>query len=674
MARISPTDPVFKAEGVLQFTPDLEEPLLFKSLLPGATYGEAFEVPGGPGFQFSLADLNKLGDEYIRDYANDDSGIASFILNSQSALSEQLQRLARLEIVQSLRGVIGQVATTTGFLRATIQDNVAKVYGGTLSAVSQAVSFLNGVINNGLVQAALDGITFIPVVGWVIRVVAEVLKLAVRIAVAVRRARLQKIDMKLAKRHYVPMLRGDQDLQNATNELMAQQVMQRVKDFAMWSLFMPPFRMPSSPRSGRSWSDYWTGIEAKEDPQAKGGAEAWYLFGNPAGGMAPAFGMGWCPGTSSLFRTLEFTTGTAGNPPRDVGDYFTTARTMCSYLWSTVLSPGPSMFTVNTEDTRREWDNYVHGMMMLGLECVSKGFTTSDSASGFCSDTYLCTQYNSLGKWPGKDNAKPWGCYDKNTRLNRTLPIAPSLGPAQADRLIRWLEKQFWGRGPDQDRFPFPFRETGTWDPEKYIYENSVYAHALKNLKSRQDSMVRGWEAFEVHPANTEEGPNNSTIRGIESDGPYGGIYRAFKDKAMRDRWENTVREIVNNPTLLAHVSYRDIPQYRYKGESLHEYVKAKKLERVQMLAMPTGRKPPLPGGPSDFPPPSPPTLAGQGTEAGIGSLGVNPEVEMDRLERAPSKEGVGRSFVALGAATVAAGAAISLTPALERRVRGRST
>lgn len=666
MARLRSNDPTFMSSGQPLFTRDLEEPLLFRSLMPGATYGEAFQVPGGPMGGFSLQMLNDLGEDYIRAYANDDSQVARFILNSESSLASELQKLARLEVVQSLRGVVGQVATTVGFLRTTIQGQVSNVFEGTLSSVASTLDFVNSVFSNGAFQAALTGITFIPVVGWVIAVVAEVIKLAVRIAAAVRRSKNRRADMKLMRRFYVPLLRGDEDLRSATNELMAQQVLARVKDFALWSLFMPPHRMPSSPESGKSWRDYWVGIEAKDrESKDAPGALAWYLSG-----ATPSYGMGWCPGTSSLFRALEFMTGgqqtmsrTRGlEQPRDVGDYFTTARTMCSYLWSTTLNAGPSMFTVNTEDTAREWDRYLYAMMRLGLDCVSKGFTTSEAATGYCRSTYICASHLQ-GAWPGREFATNWGCYDISTRHGKSIPIAPLLGPAQNALLFSWIERQFWGRGARQDQFPFPFREGSERDPDKYIFENTVYAHALRNLKSRQESLVLGWDAFEVHPANEERGLDGEVNRGITSEGPYGGIYRAFRDRSMREKWENTIREIVNTPTLFAQISYRDIPQYTYQGESLHEYVKARKTKMSMQMAMPTGRRPPLPGGPSAFPPPAPPSLSGQDTTVmGIGSVQELPEEDgVDDSKKARRAQVMGGTAVAVGAAAVATGAAITV-------------
>ena len=618
--RVGYDSPVFRSQGgELQFTQEMQSPVLFTTTMPGASYFEAMSIDPGAYQTMDMSfaaggggGIGALGQSVLNGLEKARS-IEEIVQEAASGPIGDLQELASIDIVQSLRAVVGQVATTVGFLPHVMQSDsgVRGTYLEPLQSVVQGLEIANKIISSAYFQQAVDAIAWIPIVGWIIKIVAEVLTLVLQIAQRVRDKRLEKMSFALAQRFHLPLLSADADLKKEYNQQMTRNVLSAVQDYNLQEVFQPPYWIPDG--SGKRFETV-----AARDPEGpeydlgKHGSiqltQGWYMRGTSANSGVPSeyvglpLGAGFMPGGSSLMRMLEFQTEYGGSPPRNIGNYASTARETAAFLWQTTLKPGPAMFAVNTRATEENWTNYLHGMLEYGERCILKGFTVSESS---VRDTHRWDDCTDM-EWVYEDEYRG----DK-AGTKRHFP--GGWGAVQHfSEMLTYLMQQFWGRGADQKSYPYPTRDTSKdFSPDNYYFHNTVYAHALNNMRSRQMAVVQGYEAFSVFPGQRFE----DEINGREEFKEF-GIYPAFGspgrwDEGLIKRWEDTIRLILQNKELWQNVNWRDVPQYSWKGQSPREILKAKHgVGGGMQIAMP-GSRPPVPGGPDMSPPPGPPSLTG---------------------------------------------------------------
>ncbi len=586
---------------------------VWKSIMPDAAALTVTQIDPSLGGFGGFAEVESVGED-IANVLNLPRGksptaeqITKIIIGqARSSGMNELISLANTDTIRALRGVIGNVAMTVGFTRNAMQGNVRNVFAEPLRTVAQALEMLNRVVNSEYFQKAVEGISWIPIVGWIIAIVAEILTLVANISARVRAKRITEMNMELAKMTRVPLLSADPDLQRAANEQQTKRILRWLETYELWMAFMPPYKYPSGSNVESSFA-----VQAARDP--KGDADyidengdrvnltqAWYLGG-------PSFGGGSVPGGLEMYSLLEFLAGHGSAAPRTVGQYMVTARQMATQLWQLVLSSGePALFTIDTDFHRRAWDDYVHALFVYGEQCVLKGFTMSRSGRP-CSGDHWCyddapsfcrrRDVGKVVKWPGGLD-----------------------GVTHFPELVAWLTTEFWGRGPDKTNFPYDVRDRGKqWDPDNFYYQNTIYAEALRQLHEQQWSYLGGYEAMYVHPAKEFE----DTFTGTTQSAPRGIFPALANDSQLRKRWGETVTLILNDRDLWRQVNWQDVPAYRFWGQSPREILRQKWNNQASGWLTAGGQPPPVPGGPQDYPPPPPPALPGQNvTIARLAQLG----------------------------------------------------
>jgi hypothetical protein len=325
------------------------------------------------------------------------------------------------------------------------------------------------------------------------------------------------------------------------------------------------------------------------------------------------------PGGLDLIRMIEFQTVHGGAIPQSTGRFMITARQMAAQLWQMVLAGGePCLFSVDTHYCTQAWDNYVHGMLEYNEQCVLKGFTVNEAGYP-CSDQQWCYQ-----------ESGPCGRRDVGKKIK---------WPASVNHFAefnQFLASTFWGRGPEQDRYPYDVRDTNKeWDPDNFHYQNTIYGMALRQLRQQQDSYVGGYEAMLVHPG-TEKSSTGATITPFPS---------LANDNSLKQKWGQTVTRILNDPSLWRNVRWQDVPEYTFWGESPREILRLKWQSQIKGTIT-SGVGPPIPGGPEDFPPPTPPALPGQKVHAVRAFLAGEPEPKRTPLPT-PSRVMLGGAVAA---------------------------
>lgn len=614
MARAVPNDPIFynladTGNPEKQWDQEADQ-YSWSTIMPDAADLTALTTDPGLGLGYGgWPDLDKLGEETLKamggDQVTPERIVQRLLAGAQSQLMNQMATMANIDTVRGLRGMVGTVATTVGFMRVTMTGNVREIYASPLRTVADAVNMLNQVINSKYFQKALEGIAWIPIVGWIIAIVADVLILIADIAAHVRKGRIEDMNVELAKRAHVPLL-SEPGLQKAANQAGVRKILGYIEDWKLQGVFLPPHQLPSNGAASA------IGALAARDPEVdydyvdENGdtvklTSAWYLTGEP-------MGLGLQPGGVDLVRMIEFQTSHGGAIPQSTGRFMITARQMASQLWQMVQKAGePCLFAVDTHYVRQAWDNWVHGMLEYNEQCVMKGFTVNPSGYP-CSEDHWCYQQNQhcdrrdVGhkrKWPGSVN--------------------------HFAEFNQFLASTFWGRGPDQDRYPYDVRDTNKeWDPDNFFYENTIYGLSLKQLRDQQDSYIGGYEAMLVHPSTEKPNERVGTIT------PFPAL---ANDAGLRHKWEQTVTRILNDPSLWRNVNWRDVPEYTWGGESPRNILRLK--QQNQIGGWVSSGYVPIPGGPEDFPPPTPPALPGQNVRAVRAFIAGEPEPQRTPPPRA---------------------------------------
>lgn len=613
MSRAAVDDPMFRTlNGAVEFTPDMQSPSRFETYMPGMTYYDALKIDttmlSGDKVVFDFDTLDRLGEAVNRAKKEGTSvhgAIRDMIDSPTSDVMMDLQEIAAIDVIRALRGVIGQVAVTVGFLDHEMRTKVRNAYAEPLVNVAAGLQVVGRVINSEYFQQAIDGISWIPIVGWIIKIVVEVLTLIVNISAKVREKRITKMTTELALRFHLPLMAADVDIKNAYNQTLTQGVLKAVKEYNAQAVFLPPVIAPNG--SGRAFeavaaADEDAGKEKMENGEERTPTAGWYLRGSPE--SMPG-GIGFVPGGSTIFRQFEFVTGGGGNEPRNIGDYAPTAKQTAAYLWQLALKPGPLMFAVETAPVREAWDAFVHALWEYRDRCVRNGFTTTEWSTKTTHGYDDCS-----GRY--------WLVDGKKAGYKRTLS-----GDVNHLEVMWWaIVREFWGRGPDQMSFPVDiYKGTPTSLADDFYYQNTVYATALRNLHDRQKSVVRGYDAFEVFPGG-EVDDLDYPLTGKKDDWV---VFPAFGkpghwNKDLINKWENTIITVLGDKALWQNVDYRTVPQYKWKGQSVREILRERQgasdhpFVGATQFATPQSRIP-VPGGPEAFPPPTPPAIVGEGRE-----------------------------------------------------------
>lgn len=602
----------------------LAEPTDWRDRLPGLSLGNSMKIEG-----FSFYDLGK------EVAAGGGLGSENGMLTIPDLAVATLNRMGALNIVTAIRSAVGQVAITLGYW-TDVSTSVSGIFEDPLSDAADVLDVLSGIINSDYFQQALDGVTWIPIVGWIIRIVAEILKVIVKVSDWVYKKRIEKMGRELTDRFLLPVF--DMEYVQDYQESKMHSLLLAVRLGQLETLFMPAYLSGGHTKIGgtdvggyANWSNF-EGLPAGHDSKSAGGdnyelATRWYLR------TADPSGFGFVPGTSSINGVLEFLVNRCGAQPRSLGEFLPSVQTTAAYIWQNATREQPAAFSIRTDVVKEAWVNYVSSSLLFAIESLNKGYTCSETAD-FDSDREYCGPWNLGARDASRDGkmCKSTKGYRPNYGTKMTIS-----GDGHADQYLDYLIQLFWGRGAQQTNFPLPVRDLnkdGQW-PDNFYYENMTVSTACDNLKERQLAMLKGPQAFFVH------GEKN-----VNLDGRIVTPYPAIAlDEDMKDIWEKSVTEMLNQTPpgwLQQNVYMADVP----KESPLYNILKAKGVQ--EMPPKGPGFKIKMPGGMGDVKPPKPPEQSGTGK--GLPQ-------RMPKKKKKPKDEGMSTGQkLAAGAAVGAAG------------------
>ncbi|MCA9713033.1 MAG: hypothetical protein KDK70_44830, partial [Myxococcales bacterium] len=143
---------------------------------------------------------------------------------------EQVSRLAMRNVASALRLAIGRVAITQGFASEQFPA-LHGMFADPLEVLSKGLSLAEEILGSRAFSNAVDQIGWIPIVGWIIELVASVVELVVKIISSVRDKRLEDARKELAQIATLPIANWSR----GADEVLTRSMMLRLDDCdAQW--------------------------------------------------------------------------------------------------------------------------------------------------------------------------------------------------------------------------------------------------------------------------------------------------------------------------------------------------------------------------------------------------------------------------------------------------------
>ncbi len=372
----------------------------------------------------------------------------------------------RSSVFKGLRNVMVQVSTTVGYFQ-TARPSIKKIFNPLIGDLVKALGSAFDAFEIGV-----NAVGWIPVVGWIIKLIFAIAKAIVNIVRSVRKAqdnRNQSALNELARKAAIPTA----FLATGADEVLGRLLQHKISGHDLEWMMLPQFAAtsPSDFRASRQRVD-------NSSPCIDS-----YLITT-----GKNLGLGFMPGSMNLHGAMELDTR-GGGIVRDVGDYFPVTQGIATALWSQVLQgEGGITFAVDSERVSRAWVDYVQSAMEFADDKLKRGWSMIagdlndsdivDSTQYKCTDP--CT-WGVVGCSRGKDKGK-W----------RSIP-----GGGHYSSYVSYFDAVF------------DWRRIDTGKPhtlDNIDWDSIGPARSLTNLRERQAAMISSLKCMYLDDGNNELG------------------------------------------------------------------------------------------------------------------------------------------------------------------------
>ncbi len=429
--------------------------------------------------------------------------------------NDQVAQLAVRNVASALRLAAGRVAVTQGFSLAQI-PLLADLFGDPLEVLSKGLNIAKEILGSKAFSQAIDQIGWIPIVGWIIEILASVVELVVRIVANVRDKREAEARKVLAQIGTLPIAQWSQ----GADEVLARTMMMKLDEYdAQWIV---------SPRyPARSAGDFRAKAQKinPTDPVWAG----WLVHtGSLAPGGDGSAGLGFIPGSRNLHGAMELRTRGARDF-RDLGAFYPTARLAAVQWWEMLVAGGPVMFSVDTDAAATAWADYLQSAVEFGDHVLS-GWSASLTATELGATTHTCV-YEMYGVGQ---------C--RKAKKGKHVPI---VGTGHRSVYLDYLFSLFDPRRHDPDR---------GWDRDNIDWTDTIPGRALRNLEERQRAVLQSLACMTVDDSEVDGRPRYRAIGTATNKGP------------LWNRWYESVKAVFESGDW-RRVRFDDVPEGALKTE-----------------------------------------------------------------------------------------------------------
>lgn len=428
--------------------------------------------------------------------------------------------LGMYSLASGLRNTVANISITLGYLQNSIHI-VQGLFHDPIQTVATALNVASDILNSDAFNAAINSIGWIPIVGWIIKILVEVAKIVTSIIGVIADKKQAAALEALAARTTVPQAEWSAD----ADSIMAQYLQRQALGHNLqWMLY---------PRYPAQTADDFTGTPINVDNDAMGEGFLVYSkdFINPSLDMP--VGMGFVPGTRNLHGAMELRQPGNANIA-DIGNFYPTAQAMAANIWEQMLKGHPMALSVDTDAAIEAWASYAYAALDFamptgsgGSGILARGWSGSPTAS-FGASQHKCVD----------------GMHDCSGHEIRFAKMKDIPGDGHTDALVSYYQTLFeWKRKNNSGDWGL-----GNLDP--YTIRPTI---ALRELRSQQESILNSLQCMYVDDA--------AVPSGIASVARFAGIGTASNPGPLHSLWQQNVQKVFDSGGW-EHVRWSDVPPH----------------------------------------------------------------------------------------------------------------
>jgi len=396
--RLSKDDPIVKIlrQSTLDSRFGLPDAIAVQEAQVGPTIQQAVQLE----WQDRLANGFNVGTRF---------SAARVVTNLGYARGPKLDAIQTLFDIPQEALMVGQVFFD--LLEDVVGDMVEATLEQIMEILEQALEEVLG--------ALVDIISGIPIYGWIVKIVWNVVRGIRTIADLIKKQNEDPPEKEYPRVKFTP----DGDL-----ALCNQYVINRLQSDDWTPIFMPP-----GIDRNTAWGEYFFGAKLEGGGRrivTRGSKEGW---------------VGMIPGTTSLHREIEVEP--SGYQIRETGLYLPSARNMGAFAWGQVQDrTSPALYAVDAERCKKTWRAYLFNLRLWIMETDTM---KESSKRRLVNDPQLVRQFG-------------WGPYDMP--FDSTLGFE-NFGIDDPDQKIKWT------RVPESAAKNAPPAQTGVAHPVRAMKE-----------------------------------------------------------------------------------------------------------------------------------------------------------------------------------------------------------
>lgn len=422
--------------------------------------------------------------------------------------------------VTSLRFAVGKLASVVGFLKNEF-NNISNMFVESADSIDFIFKTVNSIINSDFFQKGLDAIGAIPIVGWIIKIIAKIAELVYKAIDYVAKNKVEKAKQQLVSQPWIPIAEFNETADESLNKFM----LTKLADGDLEWLFSPrnyfeKFEDFNVLREKRIGSD--------DQPLSKTD------FFNITSHNMDGHGLGFIPGGTTIAGPMRFPTSACAEV-LNAGELYPTALNTAGSVYQIVQKNGPALFSIYSDRVLAKWETTISNLCEYANKSIKLGWTCSPTGE-FNTNKFICNSDT-------EDRYAVKGCDRKLQYGNKVNLPASMTGHYSA--FLTYLGRLFFENGSSKCN--------SGWQPKE-----TVPGKALTVLKARQYAIIDSINCMYV---------NDSTIGSLPR---FSAIYN---DKPLNTKWKNNVNAVLNSKEEWKKVVFWDVPDGEIK-ESLRELAK----------------------------------------------------------------------------------------------------
>ena len=440
--------------------------------------------------------------------------------------SVAVQELGRYSVFGAVRNCVTQISTAWGYFQSSVKF-VKLLFQDDLALVSRVMDTLSTVMES--IELAVNSIAWIPIVGWIIKIIFEVAKIITNIISSIqeRRAERRQSELdKISREYALPMAEWTPE----ADTLMCQELQKRlmVGAFDLEWAFSP--RYPAK-KAGDFVAQHQ---KFNSDDEC---FSAWLVWSNRFKSQTSAKdfpGLGYVPGTMNLHGAVSLSTG-GGGQVKDYGDFFPITRSTAAQIWQQAVKGDSGLtFAMDAEKLIEKWKDYAAAAYHYGLEAFGGWSMISgrinrneplklEDIPGLKYNCSSCDSGNSNcdSKLAGKKEDKRWRTPPGHGHRNSFL--------SHIQQMMGWKTFQYGESLKEDD-----------W------WETMTPVQALRNLQERQEAMIRSPKCMYLDDSTDADGTGQVRFKAIR------------KGSNLHKIWEKSVTAMFESGDW-KRIDYRDV-------------------------------------------------------------------------------------------------------------------